>query len=92
MKIYFIITELLNNITKHSQASKGTVTIQENNQTLFIDINDNGKGIDTDKFEFIEGFGLNQIQARINNLNGIFSISSKLYNGTVVSIVVPVVH
>ncbi|SEG38521.1 tetratricopeptide repeat-containing sensor histidine kinase [Flavobacterium urumqiense] len=92
MKIYFIITELLNNITKHSQASKGTVTIQENNQSLFIDINDNGKGIDTEKFEFIEGFGLNQIQARINNLNGIFSISSKLYNGTVVSIVVPVVH
>lgn len=92
MKIYFIITELLNNITKHSQASKGTVTIRENNQSLFIDINDNGKGIDTEKFEFIEGFGLNQIQARINNLNGIFSISSKLYNGTVVSIVVPVVH
>ena len=92
MKIYFIITELLNNITKHSQASKGTVTIQENNQSLFIDINDNGKGIDNEKFEFIEGFGLNQIQARINNLNGIFSISSKLYNGTVVSIVVPVVH
>jgi signal transduction histidine kinase len=92
MKIYFIITELLNNITKHSQASKGTVIIQENNDFLQIEINDNGKGIDTDKFEFIEGFGLNQIQARINNLKGTFSISSKLDSGTLVSIVVPVAY
>lgn len=92
MKIYFIITELLNNITKHSQASKGTVSIQENNESLQIEITDNGKGIDTDKFEFIEGFGLNQIQARINNLKGTFSISSKLDSGTAVSIVVPVVQ
>jgi signal transduction histidine kinase len=92
MKIYFIITELLNNITKHSQASKGTLAIQENNESLLIEINDNGKGFDTDKFEFLEGFGLNQIQARINNLQGTFTINSKLDSGTLVSILVPVVH
>lgn len=92
MKIYFIITELLNNITKHSQASKGTVTIQDNNESLQIEIIDNGIGFDTDKFEFLEGFGLNQIQARINHLNGTLTINSKLDSGTLVSILLPVVH
>lgn len=92
MKIYFIITELLNNITKHSQASKGSLSIQENNESLQIEINDNGKGFDIDKFENIEGFGLNQIQARINNLNGTLNINSQLDSGTLVSILVPVVH
>jgi len=92
MKIYFIITELLNNITKHSQASKGSVSIQENDKSIHIEINDNGKGFDTEQFELLEGFGLNQIQARINNLKGTFFISSKPDSGTLVSIVVPVLH
>ena len=92
MKMYFIVSELLNNITKHSQAKKGTVTIHEYNESIHIHIHDNGKGFDTDKFEIIEGFGLNQTRARINNLHGNLTINSKLDSGTSVSILVPVVH
>lgn len=91
MKIYFIVTELLNNITKHSQASKGNITVQENNESVQIEINDNGKGFDIDQFESLEGFGLNQIKSRINNLKGTFTINSKLNSGTSVSILVPIV-
>ena len=92
MKMYFIVSELLNNITKHSQAKKGTVTIHEYNESIHIHIHDNGKGFDTDKFEIIEGFGLNQTRSRINNLHGNLTINSKLDSGTSVSILVPVVH
>ncbi|MFE3847408.1 ATP-binding protein [Flavobacterium sp. LB3P45] len=92
MKMYFIVSELLNNITKHSQAKKGTVTIHEHNESIHIHIHDNGKGFDTDKFEIIEGFGLNQTRSRINNLQGNLTINSKLNSGTSVSILVPVVH
>ena len=67
------------------------MTIQENNESLQIEINDNGKGFDTENFEFLEGFGLNQIQSRINNLKGTLTINSKLGYGTLVSILVPVV-
>ena len=92
MKMYFIVSELLNNITKHSQAKKGTVTIREHNESIHIHIHDNGKGFDTDKFEIIEGFGLNQTRSRINNLQGNLTINSKLNSGTSISILVPVVH
>ncbi|MFV5695871.1 ATP-binding protein [Flavobacterium sp. LB3P122] len=92
MKIYFIISELLNNITKHSNAKNAKVTIQENNKSLQIHVYDNGKGFNTDHFHSLEGFGLNQIQARINNLKGSISIDSKQNHGTSIYIVVPVVE
>ncbi|MFV5685240.1 ATP-binding protein [Flavobacterium sp. GB2R13] len=90
MKIYFIVSELLNNITKHSQANSAKVTIQENNNLLQIHVYDNGKGFDPAHFHILEGFGLNQIQARINNLKGGISIDSKQHYGTSIYIILPI--
>ncbi|WP_163410490.1 tetratricopeptide repeat-containing sensor histidine kinase [Flavobacterium ajazii] len=88
-RIYYIISELLNNIIKHSKASKAIVSLMENDDEMIIEITDNGKGFDTNKFNFVEGFGLNQIRARINNLNGHFNVTSKIYQGTSIIINVP---
>ncbi|MDZ4331644.1 MAG: ATP-binding protein [Flavobacterium sp.] len=90
MKMYFIIMELLNNIIKHSRATQANLTIQENNKSLQIKIEDNGRGFDSDKFYILEGFGINQIKARINNLKGTITIHSKIDSGTTVAIEVPI--
>ncbi|WP_035671168.1 ATP-binding protein [Flavobacterium sp. 83] len=90
MKIYFIVSELLNNIIKHSNANSAKVTIQENNNQLQIHVYDNGRGFDHIHFHILEGFGLNQIQARINNLKGGISIDSKQHTGTSIYFVVPI--
>jgi signal transduction histidine kinase len=90
IKMYFIIMELLNNIIKHSKATQAKLTIQENNKSLQIEIEDNGKGFDTDQFYILEGFGINQIKARINNLKGTITINSKIDSGTTVAIEVPI--
>ncbi|MFV5692733.1 ATP-binding protein [Flavobacterium sp. LT1R49] len=92
MKIYFIISELLNNINKHSKAKTAKVTIQETNKSLQIHVYDDGKGFNTAHLHSLAGFGLNQIQARINNLKGSISIDSKQNHGTSIYIVVPVVE
>ncbi|TDE41891.1 two-component sensor histidine kinase [Flavobacterium rhamnosiphilum] len=92
IKMYFIIMELLNNIIKHSKATQAKLTIQENNKSLQIEIEDNGKGFDTDKFYILEGFGINQIKARINNLKGTIAIHSKIDSGTSVVIEVPITY
>lgn len=92
MKIYFIIMELLNNIIKHSQAHQAKLSIQENDEFLNIIIIDNGKGFDSSRFHVLEGFGLNQIKARISNLNGTIAIDSKLDFGTDIEIVVPITY
>ena len=92
MKMYFITMELLNNIIKHSRATQANLTIQENNKSLQIIIEDNGIGFDTDKFYIREGFGINQIKARINNKKGTFAILSKINSGTTVAIEVPITY
>jgi signal transduction histidine kinase len=92
MKMYFMITELLNNINKHSGAKNATVNLQQVNSTLLIHVWDNGKGFDTSKYSTIEGFGLNQIQARINNMEGKIVIDSKPSFGTSIHMKAPILQ
>ena len=91
MKLYFIITELMNNILKHSEASEAKVIINEYQNQLSIRVQDNGKGFETGKSQNSEGFGLTQIRARIRNMKGKFIIDSKPGQGTTISINIPIV-
>lgn len=89
IKIFFIISELINNIIKHSAASMAKVSIDQNGNLLTIKVFDNGKGFDTNQFNTLEGFGINQIKSRINAMKGRISIDSKLDMGTIITIDVP---
>jgi signal transduction histidine kinase len=91
MKLYFIITELMNNILKHSNASEAKVIINEYQNQLSIRVQDNGKGFEAGKSQKSEGFGLTQIRARIRNMKGKFIIDSKPGQGTIISINIPIV-
>ena len=90
IKIFFIISELINNIIKHSNASMAKISIAQNGDQLFINVFDNGKGFDMSKFNTLEGFGINQIKSRINGMKGKISIDSKLDMGTIITIEVPI--
>jgi two-component system NarL family sensor kinase len=92
MRIYFIISELLNNIIKHSEASIANISLTEDKSNLIINVSDNGRGYKTDKFHIIEGFGLNQIKARIKNLKGEITVKSKINMGTSIRIEVPIMY
>ena len=90
IKIFFIISELINNIIKHSSASTAKVSIDQNENLLTIKVFDNGKGFDTNQFNTLEGFGINQIKSRINAIKGKITIDSKLDMGTIIRIEVPI--
>ena len=90
IKIYFILAELINNIIKHSEATIGKIDIKQNEHQLKIQVIDNGKGFKTDQPNFFEGFGINQIRARINTMKGKLLIDSKLGMGTIITIQVPI--
>lgn len=92
MRIYFIISELLNNIIKHSAATIANVSLVENNSNLIINVTDNGKGYNTNEFNIAKGFGLNQIRARIKNLKGEIEVISKIDIGTAIKIEVPIMY
>jgi len=92
IKIHNIIEECINNIMKHSKASEASVMLLLTNNSLHITIKDNGIGFDTSKISPTSGIGLSQIKARIENMEGIFDIDSKLNKGTSILMQVPVEH
>lgn len=92
MKIYFIVSELFNNIIKHSQAQKATIYLAENNNELVLTIHDDGIGFKTQKLKDVEGFGLNRIRARIKKYKGRLTITSKANKGTKINIQIPLPH
>jgi two-component system NarL family sensor kinase len=92
MKLYFIVTELLNNIIKHSQATNAKIALEEINNNLLIVVTDNGNGFIDNEFELKDGFGINQIRARMNNMKGEFIINSILNTGTTITLKTPVLN
>jgi signal transduction histidine kinase len=84
--LYSICLELLNNIIKHSKATKATISLKNQANTTILKVSDNGIGL---KNETKEGIGLTNIHARIEAINGKIDIHSKENIGTEVWINVP---
>ncbi|WP_300978017.1 ATP-binding protein [Flavobacterium sp.] len=91
MKLFFIVSELLNNILKHSGANRAKLETSLENNQLFVKIKDNGKGFDDLQQNSTDGYGINRIKARINNMNGEFIIKSRKNQGTTIKLHVPIV-
>lgn len=83
--IYRIIMELTNNIIKHSDASEATIQLIYYNDHLGIITEDNGKGFDAASSA---GMGMQNIQSRIQYLQGEMNIDSG-EKGTTIIIKIP---
>ena len=85
--IFLSVKEALNNIMKHSQASRVRIDISVPDYTLVIRIADNGVGINQEKLRRF-GNGLNNMKRRMQNIHGDFRIESE--GGTVLYFELPV--
>lgn len=86
LQLYRIIQEALSNIIKYANAVATKITILEQNDCLFVEIKDNGKGFNV--AETINGknaFGLHNIIERSRAINGEAKINSNK-NGTIITI------
>jgi len=92
MKVYFIVSELFNNIIKHSGAQNAKLSLVEKNNQFILIIHDDGVGFKTQKLKDVEGFGLNRIRARIKKYKGSLSITSKENQGTKIKMQIPLPH
>ena len=87
IQIFRIIQELLTNIIKHSNATEAVVQFSEDEQTLNIIVEDNGKGFDIKKQR--SGMGLINIEKRAEKINAELVIDSSEGNGTTVILNIP---
>lgn len=92
IKVYNIIQEFINNILKHSQASRAIIKIEDINGNIKILIYDNGIGFDLNLLDKKEGIGIKQIEARVQLMEGDFKIESMLDKGTQIEISIPTIE
>jgi signal transduction histidine kinase len=83
LNIFRIVQEALHNALKHSEATTISVEICSH-ETIVIKISDDGKGME--KMEASEGNGLLNMQARAREIGMQFSVTSKINEGTVMSL------
>ncbi|HPE56109.1 MAG TPA: tetratricopeptide repeat protein [Bacteroidales bacterium] len=88
LSLYRICQELINNIIKHSGASKVTVQLLKSKDNLVMLVEDNGKGF-AGSGEKKEGIGLMNIASRIDTVNGEINYEPSPGSGTVARIRIP---
>lgn len=86
LQIYRIVQEALSNIIKYANAIAAKITISENQNSIQIEIKDNGKGFDVNEtLNSKTAFGLHNIIERGRAIGGEAKIVSNK-NGTIIKI------
>ncbi len=91
MAIYRISQELVNNIVKHSKATRARIEVTRDEKFIYIEAQDNGRGISADRRGDTQqkGIGLKTIEDRVKLLRGTLEIESGTGKGTLITIVLP---
>ncbi|HEY4323177.1 MAG TPA: sensor histidine kinase [Mucilaginibacter sp.] len=81
LAFYRIAQELFSNAIKHSEATLLNLTLTEDKGWLLMEFKDNGKGFDKEKIK--HGYGLKNLESRVQLINGEIKIHTKPQNGTI---------
>ena len=85
-----IFQEAINNVIRHSDATRIDILLTYENNSLTLAIRDNGKGFDTTAIRQQKNTsGLSNMMKRANMINASFDIESAVHSGTLVRISVP---
>lgn len=86
---YRIIQEALTNIARHAGVNEARVIIQVEEETLFIKIEDHGKGFDQAVLTLAGSIGQSGMRERAYALGGTLKIESELGFGTHIAVELP---
>jgi signal transduction histidine kinase len=80
---YFVVSEALANVLKHSGAARGTVGVGYANGGLELEVSDDGAGFDAGE---AEGSGLAGMSDRVEALGGRLTVRSRPGEGTRITV------
>ncbi|MEH6536389.1 MAG: sensor histidine kinase [Psychroserpens sp.] len=91
ISVFRIIQELITNIIKHANATKGMIHLTNHEDNLNIMVEDNGKGFNPHQItKSNAGMGINSIDKRVEHLDGKLTIESEINQGTTIIIDLPI--
>ncbi|WP_284653561.1 sensor histidine kinase [Flavobacterium terrisoli] len=88
--LFRMVQEILTNTIKHAEATEITISLTQDEESINIIIEDNGKGFNPKTIDKKEGMGLSNIEKKAEQLNGTFSIDSFEGKGTTIIIDIPI--
>lgn len=88
INLYRTIQEALNNAIKYSEATEIDIEAHVQRAGLTISISDNGSGFDQANSK--EGYGIYNMQKRIEEIEGQFTLSSAIGQGTQIQILLKI--
>jgi len=92
LAVFRIVQECLTNVHRHAESTKATVRIKCDDKQVYVEVQDNGKGMPPDKLRQIQsqgsGVGIRGMRERVRQLNGHLEIQSNIH-GTKVSVIFP---
>ncbi|MCF6128070.1 sensor histidine kinase [Flavobacterium sp. AS60] len=87
--IFRMIQELLTNAIKHANATEISIHLTQHDDSLNIIIEDNGDGFNYKKIDKKDGMGLANIEKKVEQMGGVFTIDSTEKRGTSILIDIP---
>jgi len=88
--IFRIVQEALTNVMRHAAASQVNVSLEKKDETLIVEVRDNGIGIMEGQISGSKSHGLIGIRERILLLGGEAVISGTPGEGTLVRVILPI--
>lgn len=88
--IFRIVQELITNALRHGKAKKILVQCLQNQEKVFITVEDDGAGFTKNDATLSKGIGLSNIENRVRFMNGKIEVDTLEHNGTTVNIEVHV--
>lgn len=89
-EIYLIFKESINNIVRHSGCSKVQITLQRMGSSLFLQVEDDGKGYDGEaQTKGFGGHGVKSMKSRAEKIGGAIEIKTGSTGGASVTLTIP---
>ncbi len=88
--IFRIFQEALTNIARHSQATKAQISLLNHQSNIFLEIQDNGKGISQDQIKAFKSLGIHGMEERAMVFGGQVYIEGIAGKGTSVKVEIPI--
>ena len=87
--LFRIVQEALTNVARHARASFVQITARREQDSLVLDIEDDGAGIPPERLSANDSWGLRGMQERAHYLGGILDVGTGQKGGTLVSLRLP---
>lgn len=88
--IFRIFQEALTNIARHSLASKAKISLLNHQSNIYLEIQDNGKGITQDQIRAFKSLGIHGMEERAMVFGGQVYFEGIAGKGTIVKVEIPI--